>query len=173
MDWLAITSKVLAKAEIPTSWVTPIGFPVVQKYNKEHGKRLNLIYGGKRMRINLAKEVPRINVRRQAQACPPNFVHSLDAAHLMKSVNRCLANGVDSFAMIHDSFGTHAGGSTEIMWKALREEFLEMYSGNILEEFYQDLLLRVPPEVMEDIPPPPLQGDADLTAVLHSDFFFA
>lgn len=46
-------------------------------------------------------------VGKQGSAFPPNFVHSLDSAHMMMTANACRRDGV-TFASVHDSYWTHA-----------------------------------------------------------------
>ena len=38
---------------------------------------------------------------------PPNFIHSLDATHMLRTAERCLDAGL-AFAAVHDCFWTHA-----------------------------------------------------------------
>ena len=49
--------------------------------------------------------------RVQALASAPNIIHSFDAAHLSMTVNAGAERGISAWAMIHDSFATHAGSS--------------------------------------------------------------
>ena len=64
----------------------------------------------------------------------PNFIHSLDASALVRTVNRCVEQGISQFSMVHDSYGTH---SPELprMQEILRLEFVKMYEEHdVLEE---------------------------------------
>jgi hypothetical protein len=46
---------------------------------------------------------------RQANGIAPNFVHSMDAAHLMKTIIKAKdKHDIEDFSVVHDSFGTHA-----------------------------------------------------------------
>ncbi len=47
-----------------------------------------------------------VNSMKQASAFPPNFIHSLDATHMMLSSIACKNNGL-YFASVHDSYWTH------------------------------------------------------------------
>lgn len=172
MDWLKTLAKVTGKAGVDNSWTTPTGFKVTQDYTKQSRSRHPLIYNGQIIKLTLTKGSAKIDVRKASSAYAPNFVHSMDAAHLMKTTNTCVANGVDTFAMIHDSFATHCS-SIDTLGLATRWEFKEMYSGNVLEDLYLKTISKLPDDKKDDLPPPPLQGNANLDAVLHSDFFFA
>src|SRR5205085_10568820 len=69
-----------------------------------------------------------------------HLVHSLDAAHMMLTVNRLHSCGLRHFAMVHDSFGVHAG-DVDLLSRVLREECVGMYSEpvimNVLKERLQ------------------------------------
>jgi DNA-directed RNA polymerase len=71
------------------------------------------------------------------QAFPPNFVHSLDATHMLLSALKCDEIGL-TFAAVHDSFWTHAA-DVPVMNRVLRDAFVRMHSediiGRLAEEF--------------------------------------
>ena len=80
---------------------------------------------------------------------------------------------IHSFAMVHDSYGTHAADAEE-MWGALRTAFVEMYSQmDVLEEFRNYLLEVLPEHRHKEIEPIPTKGNLVLDKVLDSSFFFA
>jgi DNA-directed RNA polymerase, mitochondrial len=55
------------------------------------------------------------------------LVHSFDAAHMMRTVNRLYALGSRHFMMVHDSYGVHAADG-DLLHRVLREEFAGIYS---------------------------------------------
>lgn len=165
MGWLQDVARQAAKENRPVIWTTPTGFQVVQDYRTPNRKNVDLYYNGKRTRMTLREEGASLNKRQQANGAAPNFVHSMDASHMMMTVNTASLNGVDSFALIHDSFGTHAA-DTEVLFEALRWEFRELYSGNVLADFAAE-------QDLENMPPVPIQGSLDLDAVQDSEFFFS
>ena len=172
MEWLKTVAKVTGKANVDNSWMTPTGLKVTQDYTKNTTSRHELFYNGQIIKLSLTKSSSSPDLRRSASAYSPNYVHSMDAAHMVKTVNTCVDNNVDTFAMIHDSFATHCS-NVETLSLAIRWEFKEMYSGNVLEELYLETLSKLPDNKKDSLPPPPSQGKADLDAVLHSEFFFA
>ncbi|WP_215776911.1 DNA-directed RNA polymerase [Paludibacterium sp. B53371] len=106
-----------------------------------------------------------------AAGISPNFVHSLDASHLMMTVATCLEySDIQHFAMIHDSYGTHAA-NTDTLAELLREAFVAQYGQEVIREFYEELCEQVPEGV--ELPPPPAVGDFDLEQVLDAPYFFA
>jgi len=97
----------------------------------------------------------------------------MDAAHLMLSVATARDNGIDNFAMIHDSFGTHAANA-EMFGACLRHAFVDMYEDvDVLTDFRKSIIAMLPEERHDEVPPVPAKGTLDLQQVKDSDFFFA
>lgn len=172
MSWLNHVSATLAEENLPLLWVTPVGFPVLQDYRMQNKRDVRVLWAGKRLKLRLSTDTDRISKRRQAQGAAPNFVHSLDAAHLMVTVSNCMDYGMEDFAVVHDSFGCHAN-DIPLLSAVLREAFVALYSKDILGDLYSQVLSQVPGHVAENISPPPAMGNLDLTCVRDSDFFFA
>lgn len=172
MDWLKEAAKVAASNQLPVRWVTPAGLLVVQDYRDEIGDRLDFTVLGRNFRLTIQKTGDKLSSRKQALGISPNYVHSLDAAHLMRTVLFCVADGMTDFAMIHDSYGCHAGHAS-LLRDNLRQAFVEQYGGNVLEKFRNELAEQLPEELREKLPPLPVMGDLDLEQVKHSEYFFA
>jgi DNA-directed RNA polymerase len=172
MDWLKAAAKVAAKGEMPVSWTTPAGFPVLQEYRESIGKELETYVAGRRMRITQSVEGTKLDSRRQALGISPNFVHSCDAAHLMLTVCTAQDNGISDFAMIHDSYGAHAA-DTDVLAASLRASFVEQYSREVLTDFRDELAGQLPADIAVDIPELPAVGALDLSLVESSLYFFA
>lgn len=173
MDWLQSCAKVVAKEQLPVYWTTPSGFPVMQRYPNYAAKRVKTKLGDAVVKLTLQQEQATIDKRKMASAISPNFVHALDATHLVMSTEMAEANGVQHFAMIHDSFGTHAANTSKLA-ACLREAFVELYhETDVLEDFRQQIIRQVDPESIDLIKPVPAKGDLDVTCVRESDFFFA
>ena len=172
MDWLKEAAKVAASNQLPVRWTTPAGFLAVQDYREEIGEELDFVALGRRFRLMVQRTGDKLNTRKQALGISPNFVHSLDAAHLMRTVLFCAQDGIKDFAMIHDSYGCHAGHA-ETLRDNLRQAFVDQYNRPVLEEFRNELLEQLPPELQEKLPPLPPMGDLDLEQVKQSEYFFA
>ncbi len=110
---------------------------------------------------------PSPNARSQRAALPPNYVHSLDATHMMMTALDCERRGV-TFASVHDSYWTHAGSMDE-MNIALREQFIKLYSVDLLAKLHAELQERY----QLRLPPPPKRGTLDLERVRDSLYFFS
>ena len=172
MDWLKSSAKVAAKGDMPVSWTTPAGFPVLQEYRESLGTRVETHIGGRSVRITTSVEGTKLDSRRQALGISPNFIHSCDAAHLMLTVCTALENGIADFAMIHDSYGTHAA-DTDVLAASLRAAFNEQYSREVLTDFRNELAAQLPAEVAIELPELPPNGNLDLSLVEQSLYFFA
>ncbi len=172
MDWLKSSAKVAAKGDMPVSWTTPAGFPVLQEYRETIGTRVETHIGGRSVRITTNLEGTKLDSRRQALGISPNFIHSCDAAHLLLTVCTALENGIADFAMIHDSYGTHAA-DTDVLAASLRAAFNDQYTREVLTDFRNELAAQLPAEVAVELPELPPCGDLDLSLVEKSLYFFA
>ncbi|WP_417623168.1 DNA-directed RNA polymerase [Parasphingorhabdus sp.] len=171
MGWLRETALIVAKSGNPLKWTTPSGFVVVQGYQEVKSRQIETVLFGKRFKPCIQEAVPdTIDRRRQANGVAPNFVHSMDAAALILTVNAASEKGITKFAMIHDSYGTTASGATDLA-SVLRSEFVRMYEENeVLEQFREET---VPASLQDKVQFPPFVGGLDLHEIKESDYFFA
>lgn len=172
MDWLMEAAKVAASDGLPVRWTTPAGLLVQQDYRVAEGKQLDFDVSGRRYRVLLKVTGTSIDKRKQGAGISPNFVHSLDAAHMMRTVTYCLTAGMRSFAMIHDSYGAHAADAQELSYQ-LRRAFVDQYQGDVLRDFRDQLAEQLPEEIAAQLPPLPPMGTLDLEQVMGSEYFFA
>lgn len=175
MDWITQVSRQITKGKKknePILWVTPAGLTVRQFTTKREIKDVYTYLHGK-MRVRLNEDTNEVDPRRMAQSISPNFIHSMDAAHLQLTVCKAIQERDNmSFSMIHDSFGTHAADVGFLLHECIKPTFHSMYAGkNQLEIFLEQIsgLIDNP----EAIPPIPRTGSLDLDKVLDSQFFFS
>jgi len=172
MDWLREVARITASVGLPVRWTTPQGFPVLQEYKHFTSNRTNVFWHGNRIRLMVFSEGTKINKRTQANGIAPNWVHSLDAAHLMATVNGCARAGVTDISVVHDSFGVHAA-DVPVLEDVLRETFIEQYRGDVLKDFRDEIAEQLPPELVDALPPVPEKGNLDLEKVRDSSFIFS
>lgn len=172
MTFLQQVAQVAAKDQLPLYWRTPSGFVVLQQYQRAVGKTLNTVVGGERLRLTVALEGQELDARRQSAGVAPNWVHSMDAAHMMRTLELAANEGIEDFAMVHDSYATHAA-NTQALATLLRAAFVETYAGDVLADFRQQIADQLPPELAAALPPAPPMGTLDPEAVMASEFFFA
>lgn len=170
MDWLQEMTKPIVKKGLPIQWTTPAGFPVQQLYYQYGSERVETILHGRRTNFYRRVELIKIDGRRQRNGIAPNFVHSLDAAALMITVCAAKGCGVGSFAMVHDSYGTHACDMLALTI-CLRHAFVGMYKEDVIAKFMKEIKSISPKNT--EFPEAPVKGNLELSAVLKSEFFFA
>ncbi len=176
MFYLQDTAEEFSKqTNMPITWETPNGFLVVQDRRRQQGKRVELYTGGSKLRtsVTVNSDTPNIHPQKARSGIAPNFVHSLDACHMLKTVDACWDRGISSFSLIHDSYGVHHADLTE-MRNVLREQFVDMYAdSNVLDTWRDQVVDQLPEDCTWEIPQAPEQGDADISKVLGSEYFFA
>lgn len=172
MDWLKEAAKIAASNGLPVFWNAPSGLKVLQSYREQVGSKVDFTVAGKRIQLVLKADGDKLDGRKQSAGISPNFIHSLDAAHMMRTVSYCRAEGMSHFAMIHDSYGSHAGDAENMRFN-LRKAFVDQYSAPVLADFREQLVGQLPPELAKDLPMLPPMGTLDLNGVLTSEYFFA
>jgi DNA-directed RNA polymerase len=148
-------------------WTTPAGFPVVHESREPKTQRIAT--SDRTLIVYEEDETRRIDSRKQADGIVAHLVHSLDAAHMMLTVNCLHTEGVHFFAIVHDSFGVHAC-DVDRLNRALREEFVGIYSEPVMQNFFRELWKAHPDVDLPALPPP---GNLDIRQVLSSPYFFA
>lgn len=177
MAWLQKAAGALASQDMPCTWVTPVGFPVWHDYRKRNQKRIDtVICGGIRLTMTVDKdegsEAPVMDRTKQVSAISPNFVHSMDASHLMLTALDAHDKGVESFAMIHDSFGT-CPGTAGIMFDSVREVMVSTYTENdVIRGFYDGFAADLTDQNADKIPQLPEKGNLDLEGIIRSSYCF-
>jgi DNA-directed RNA polymerase len=89
--------------ELMTSvvWTTPLGLPVVQPYRKAAKKQvmtaLQSVY------IADPNAPSEVSPQKQATAFPPNFIHSLDATHMLLTAVKCKVSTSTSAGVEYNS----------------------------------------------------------------------
>ena len=166
MNWLRTIARTLAKAGLGMAWTSPAGFPVVHEIREP--KEVRIATADRRITIHKEDPKRKIDWRKQVDGVVAHLVHSLDAAHMMLTVNRLHSYGLRHFAMVHDSFGVHAG-DVDLLNRVLREEFVGMYSELVMANFFMEVL-KSSPVALPSLPAP---GTLDIRQVLESPYFFA
>lgn len=87
------------------AWVSPLGLPVYQPYRRLISKTLRSEIQSCSIQCD-SDDAP-VAARKQASAFPANFVHSLDASHMLMTALEARKANI-SFAAVHDSFWTSA-----------------------------------------------------------------
>jgi DNA-dependent RNA polymerase len=145
-------------------WLTPSGFPVANRYRKSKLERVVLPFLGQKVTIaeGYTDEVRRQKVKNSAVA---NFTHSLDAAHLVRSVNAAVDAGVTNIMTVHDYFGALAPDARKFA-RIRRFALAHMYRDNPLVALWQHNVRRGANDL-----PLPTMGNLDPFATAFSEYF--
>lgn len=169
MDWLKKAARTIMKENKDAlihetiQWQTPSGFPACQDYFEAEVHRIHTwLHGPLKIRVMSESDTP--DTSKHASGLAPNFVHSLDAAHLHLTTAAASDQGIMALAMIHDDYGTHAAHAQKL-FELIRQQFVAMY------------LAFDPAQALADkypcIAQPPTKGNLDIMEVLESDYFFS
>lgn len=167
-EWLRSVAEVLNGMNKPLVWTTPSGFEVHHVYN-EVLERVSYAELFNRQQLVFSTVTEDLDGKAQYLAVSPNFIHAIDAAHMFMSISRMMNVGINTFSMIHDSYGTHAT-DIDVMHKILREEFVKIHKENQLEKLKKETEERYQ-IFLPDCPEP--DGEFDVSEVLGSEYFFA
>lgn len=129
-DWFTKCARhITKKCGLHVEWITPLDLPVVQPYAhypKMSGKSVSNVEQTSEDKYAL------LNTRKEKNAFPPNFIHSLDSCHMMLTSLNCERAGL-TFVSVHDCFWTHAC-TVPTMSRICRDQFVLLHSQPILED---------------------------------------
>jgi DNA-directed RNA polymerase len=174
MDFLKDLAGVMAHEGKPVSWITPAGIPCINRYHAPKTKTLSLWLHNERIKVNVATgdEAPLLK-RKCQQSIAPNWVHSLDAAHLLLTVGACADEGITDIVTVHDSFGclpAHADRFNQI----IREQFVQMYQrDDLLTCLRSTASAQLSEANQKRLPQLPTKGQLDLNEVHRAKYAFA
>lgn len=174
MDWLQETAAVLAKENKPLVWTTPVGFPVVNGYYEPILKTIDIKIRGRRMRNKLLLGyTDNLKRTKQRSTIAPNFVHSYDACHLMMVALQAKKEGIDSFLLIHDSFGC-LPSDMEKFADIVREQFVVLYENHDpFMAIHENALIALSDKGRKNLTEPPAKGSLKIDAIQRSKYAFA
>ncbi|KAI5917225.1 hypothetical protein F4810DRAFT_705058 [Camillea tinctor] len=133
-----ILEEILSQFRSTIVWTTPLRMPVVQPYRK-NGTRV-IRTSLQDLTLQVPERSDPVNRRKQLQAFPPNFIHSLDASHMILSAIECDDLGL-AFAAVHDSFWTHAA-DVDVMNRVLRDCFIRIHKEDVIKRLASEFEAR-------------------------------
>lgn len=167
--WFDLVSAEVNKHKLSVSWISPAGVPCRQPYRQPTVTEIRTPLQKITIMSDQDYDTAPVSGAKQRMGFPPNFIHSLDASHMILTSLKCKEAGI-AFAAVHDSFWTHAA-DVDVMNSHIRQEFFAMYQQPILERLRASIVLQLGAEG-KHVPPLPKQGDLDLKCVLNSPYFF-
>lgn len=168
MEWLRAVAKISAKENKNLVWTSPLQVKIVQRYPKFSESAIYTEFHRVYWRDARKDDKEEISPYKHCNGIAPNFIHSLDAAHMMMTMKAAHDElGVTDFCMVHDSYGVHAG-YMERFHQIIREQFVELHRTNWLAHLAEEVSQYLDTE----IPEPPSVGTLDIEEVLNSPFLF-
>jgi DNA-directed RNA polymerase, mitochondrial len=178
MRFLQDLTSAAADHGLSLQWMTPTGFPWINRYYKQEAKQVRLFLhrlGLFRVLLTTGEEEtePKINRRKAKNGVAPNCVHACDAAHLMRTVNAAVAEGITSITTVHDSFGCLPSRAGRFR-KIILEQFVRMYeTHDVLAEVFAQARADLSRNTKRMPSAPPQYGALDLKKVRDAEFAFA
>jgi DNA-directed RNA polymerase, mitochondrial len=118
-------------------------------------------------------DLKEIDKAKAANGVAPNFVHALDASHLLLVANASAREGIRSIATVHDSFGCLAPQAAQFN-QIIRAEFALMYeTHDVLAEIHERAFADLTHANQNRLPPLLPYGNLNLKDILNADFAFA
>lgn len=138
-----ITGKVASRNK-GLLYTTPMGFTVYQKNVKSKEFRLESHIwtpnkGSQRVQFRIKKKVGRVNLSSQKNSSAPNLIHGLDTSLMHFTVEGCNKMGVNSFSLIHDSYGVHPN-KVPVLNMEVRESFITIFKEDVLYDWAIEVL---------------------------------
>lgn len=151
------------------SWTSPSGWPVVAEYRKGGAKSVQLEakIDGRAIKPRYFIGTGPIDWAETRQGIAPNFIHSIDGAHVALALKRAVALGIAQLAVVHDAFGTTPSRTDELA-QVLRDAFVEVHRGSPLG----DLERRLVAAGGTRLPPPPEPGALDIEGISRATYLF-
>jgi len=135
MDWVQTCAGILASANKPMIWTSPVGMICEHKPYVTKSKRIEIKMNSNVIKYQLRTPTSKINRSKMQSSSSPNLIHSCDASHLDLMVNECDKRGINDFALVHDSFGFRPD-STELGLQCTKDTWIDMYSVNWMKNWY-------------------------------------
>jgi len=165
--WMQKYAKEIGKNSKAIKWKTPLGLEIKQVEYKAKTIKVSI---GKGRKVNFKVYSNDIDSSKHTKGFSPNFIHSLDATHLLMTINGLKEIGIKDIVTVHDSFATHAN-DIDKMSKILRRAFIELHKKEILEKLA--IYFRENFDIKPKKIPYVDRGEFDLDEVLNSEYFFA
>jgi DNA-directed RNA polymerase len=161
MNWIQESAaRIMRDGRESLRWTTPSGFVVDQRANRPTTERVaTQLLGSGKLRSSVYSGPGPIDLDKHKACTAPNLVHSLDASLL----HFTFSEWEPPFTVIHDCAMARSC-DVEAMGKALRLHFAEMYKGDVLKDWAQQVGALIPDGL--------IKGDLDIDLVNQSDYFF-
>lgn len=151
---------------------TSLGFHMYMRPLVEFKREFSVKVDGRIRRVTFTYTGKNTNNLALKTGIAPNFIHSNDATHMLKTVLLCPR--ITHWMMIHDQFSCHHAFVGE-MQTGIRKSFVDMYNADRDYGEVKDALLDFKEQMGENANGVklPEYGNLKVTEVLESDYFFS
>lgn len=176
MRYLQDIARIMSHEERPVYWTTPLGLPVMLRCPNMESEQVNLFLHDKGTKINIKPrtsfESGGISRTSASNAVAPSFVHAYDACHLMMVVLEAKKQGINSLALVHDSFGCLPNEAARFR-QIIKDTFVKLYAeNNPLEQIKQENCAHLDTHGYR-LPDVPAKGSLQIEEVLYAEYAFA
>jgi DNA-directed RNA polymerase len=164
LGWLKRCAAPICKDGTLLAWTNPMGLEIHQPYVNARSASVRTAFG--ELSFKSADGCPS-KFAKQVSSFAPNFVHSVDSAHMMSVAIACKDARI-RLAAVHDSAWTHAA-DMDTLARIVREQFVAIHEQPLLHNLADELRARYGKPIDE----PPLVGTLDIQSALTSQYLFA
>jgi len=148
-------------------WETLSGFEVVSEKWATKKKRAVVSFCKKRIDIIYREVTDKPAIHEIVSGISPNYVHSMDAAHMSLVINELNEEGITSFGAIHDSFSVHADDVDKLL-EITKSVFIRMYNNDVFANMKDQFVHSDDGFNVSE----PRSGSLDLEQIKESQYFF-
>lgn len=163
MDWIRRSVSKITKTGRAYSFVTPLGWPMVQPYRKASVEFIRTVCGDYDMAMP-SPDDPVMAIKQRSSG-PPNTIHPFDATHMLTTGAEVVKDGA-IYAPVHDSHWTHASNVPVVAYH-VREEWIKLHRMDLLAGLKAQLEAAHGVE-LDDLPE---YGNLDIEQVRHAPYF--
>lgn len=169
MTYLQQAARILAKGNNYVTWQVPKTGFLVYQYTEDIKINSVCTHLLGECRLSVASGNGQVSVPKMASSIAPNFVHSLDAAHLDCTILAANENEIKNLWVVHDSYKAPFGQSGKLS-NIIRQQFYALYTDHDVLREWADYQLERNEELhkLEF----PVRGDLRAEQVLKSKYFF-
>jgi DNA-directed RNA polymerase len=178
MDFLQELAERLARCGLVLQWTSPTGLPWANRYQKSKTKRVRSLLSGVCVRQTIADGYgPGIRLQKSKDAASANFIHALDAAHVVLTKHECVRVNMPDILAIHDSYSCLAPRAEQLN-SIVREQFVtrsRKSERSALQPFKAEgervaAAVGIPTPNFPDVPK---RGDLDLREFIKNVYAFS
>lgn len=166
MGWLKECARAITADAWAMAWTAPSGLPIIQPYRED--KYTRLCTARHSLNIRTTSSINALNRTKQISAFAANYIHSIDASHLMFTARAAHENGI-AVATVHDCFWCLPRDCDDLH-RIARQNFHRLHRDGLARGLFDDFSRGFR---SVQLPEPPALGTYDLGECLNADYMFS